>query len=108
MTAPMNDMLAELWAKSQVHIMSRVAAIESASVALLAGTCDAEQRTTAEREAHKLAGVAGMFGYWDATDLAREAENVFSGSETISDEQARRLAAIGILLREQLVLPASG
>jgi HPt (histidine-containing phosphotransfer) domain-containing protein len=98
----MSDMLSELWAKSREQVMARVAVIESAAVALHAGTFDAEQRAAAERDAHKLAGVAGTFGYWDATDLAREAENLFSGADAISEDGARRIETIGALLRAQL------
>jgi HPt (histidine-containing phosphotransfer) domain-containing protein len=98
----MRDMLSELWAKSRDQVMARVAVIESAAVALQNGTFDAEQRAAAEREAHKLAGIAGTFGYWDATDLAREAESVFSGTEAISEDGARRIETIAVLLRAQL------
>jgi len=96
----MSDMLSELWAKSRGHVLARVAAIESAAVASQAGTLSVEQRAAAESEAHKLAGVAGTFGYWDATELAREAEGLLA--ESVSDEGGRRLAAIAVLLKEQL------
>jgi HPt (histidine-containing phosphotransfer) domain-containing protein len=98
----MSDMLAELWAKSRGHVLARVAAIQAAAVALQAGTLSLEERAAAESEAHKLAGVAGTFGYWDATELAREAEGLLDGTEAISDEGCRRLAAIAVLLKEQL------
>jgi len=98
----MANMLAALWAKSRDGVLERVTVIESAALALRNGSLDPGLRGEAERAAHKLAGVAGTFGYSDATDMAREAEGAFEGSDTISPEMVSRLSEVAVLLRQQL------
>lgn len=102
----MGGILGELWAKSRDRVLERVSVIEAASLALRSGSLSAELRAEAEREAHKLAGVAGTFGYWDATELAREAEELFGGTDAIPSEGVERLSAIALLLRAQLSVSA--
>ncbi|MEP6494142.1 MAG: Hpt domain-containing protein [bacterium] len=98
----MAEMLAALWAKSRDGILERVTVIEAATLALRNGSLDVVLRADAERAAHKLAGVAGTFGYGDATELAREAEAAFGGTDEFSPDMVLRLSAIAVALREQL------
>ena len=92
-----------LWTRSRPQIEARVEAIETAAIALLEGALTADTRMEAEREAHKLAGVAGTFGYPRATDLAREAEALLDRSHVISPADQVRLAAIANELRRTLL-----
>ena len=70
--------MSAIWERSRDVIMGRVAVLEAAVLALLAGNLTADSRRQAEREAHKLAGTVGTFGFWDASKLAHEAEELLA------------------------------
>ena len=67
----LRDALEKLWERSRETALARVTAIENAAAALAAGKLTEEVRRSAEREAHKLSGVVGTFGFWGASALAR-------------------------------------
>jgi len=81
--------------------LDRVRLIESAAVALRVGTLDRETRALAGRAAHKVADAAKMFGYWDATQLAREAQAAFDGTDPVAQNVIVRLLEIATELRHQ-------
>src|SRR6185369_3663361 len=62
----MRAAIAAVWERSRDTILARVEVLESAARAALAGTLSEDNRRGAEREAHKLAGAVGSFGFWDA------------------------------------------
>ncbi|HEX8454228.1 MAG TPA: response regulator [Longimicrobium sp.] len=97
--------LAGLWAKFREGTFRRVAVLDDAALALREGRLDAKLRRAAEREAHKLAGAAGTFGFAEATDLAREAEQMLEGSDPLDAAQAQRLAELAAALRHELERP---
>ncbi|HTE45271.1 MAG TPA: Hpt domain-containing protein [Gemmatimonadaceae bacterium] len=101
----MSEKLTGLWAKTRDSVLARVAVIESATDALRTGTLDADARAAAERAAHKLAGVAGTFGYWEAAEMAREAESAFEGTEPIPPMCVTQLSEIAVKLHAQLMVP---
>jgi diguanylate cyclase (GGDEF)-like protein len=76
--------------------------LEKAAHALTSARLDDDGRREAERETHKLAGAAGTFGFWDASALAREAEEILRGTGPIAPMDAMRLGAIAAELRQQL------
>lgn len=98
----MRSAMSALWARSRGTILGRVKVIEDAALALLNGNLTAELRSEAEREAHKLAGAVGTFGYWDASALARDAELLFSGEEPIEAASILRLSNLAVQLRRHL------
>ena len=67
-----------------------------------AGTCDELQRGLAERDAHKLAGVAGTFGFAEASRLARDAEHLLQAPDLSAHELAEALESIVTSLRHEL------
>jgi diguanylate cyclase (GGDEF)-like protein len=91
-----------LWSRSRDVIMGRVVVLEAAVLALLAGNLTAESRRQAEREAHKLAGVVGTFGFHEASRLAREAEDLLGGSAPIEGGQIVRLSNLAAQIRREL------
>ena len=97
----MDAALLDLWIKSLPKMLERVRVMELAVVALRVGRLDAVDRANAERAAHKIAGVAGTFGFWDATELAREAEAAFTGTDPISTETTKHLSEIASQLWKQ-------
>jgi diguanylate cyclase (GGDEF)-like protein len=110
-----NDELAQvemnaIWERSRDVILERVAAMERAAIALQAGVLSDAARRTAQREAHKLAGAAGTFGFWNSSELAREVEQLLRGTAPISPDRVQRMSDVVALLRQQLegARPATG
>ena len=88
--------LAAIWNKFRDATLGRVKVLEDAALALLENRLTEDLRTTATREAHKLAGSSGTFGFPRASQLAREIEQRFMrGKLTPGDS---------VLLSEQLIL----
>jgi HPt (histidine-containing phosphotransfer) domain-containing protein len=75
----MAEALARLWTKFLPEIEMRLVSMESAVLALDAGTLSDAVRNEAHQAAHKLAGTLGTFGLHRGTELARNAENVLEG-----------------------------
>jgi len=100
------EQLRTIWADSRPEIEERVTAIEQATIGLLSGTLSDEDRHAAEREAHKLAGLAGTFGFSRASDLAREAEGILDVNHRATPDDLVRLSAVAIRLRHQLLAEA--
>jgi diguanylate cyclase (GGDEF)-like protein len=91
-----------IWERSRDVIMGRVVVLEAAVLALLAGNLTAESRRQAEREAHKLAGTVGTFGFDEASILAREAEDLLAGAEPIGPSDTVRLSNLAAQIRRDL------
>jgi len=98
----MRDAISVIWEKSRSSILSRVAALEDAARTLLAAPLPDDVRRTVERETHKLAGAAGTFGFWDASELARQAELILKGCDPIVSADVLRLSNLAAQLRKQL------
>jgi CheY-like chemotaxis protein len=97
--------LAALWEKFRDGTFRRVAVLDEAALALREGRLDVEMRRAAEREAHKLAGAAGTFGFAEATRLAREAELMLGGTDALDAPQVERLDELAAALRRELERP---
>ena len=84
-------------------ISDQVAVLEEAVAAVTTETLDDDLRERARREAHKLAGSAGTFGFRRASDLAREIE-AFLKEPVTAPEAAdlSRLKAAVRAIREEL------
>jgi HPt (histidine-containing phosphotransfer) domain-containing protein len=83
-----------LWQKFLPQIQERIAVMEAANRALLIESLSAEQREAAAAAAHKLAGVLGTFGLTDGTNLAREAEQIYTSGSALDPATSPRLHAI--------------
>ena len=94
--------IAKILEQSRDGLLARVSAIESAADALGRGEMAADDRRNAEREAHKLAGVAGTFGFHEASELSKEAELLLRAETVLDASDVARLAWIGAELRRQL------
>jgi CheY-like chemotaxis protein/HPt (histidine-containing phosphotransfer) domain-containing protein len=98
----MNEQLAGAvdasWARSKQAQLRRVAAMEGAIVALLAGALEDDARRLAIGEAHKLAGSLGSFGMAEGSRLAAEIERMWSLDDGRSADPAQ-LAALVTALR---------
>ncbi len=79
----MDDDLRRLWKRFQADLAARVETLEATIVALQEGRLDESLRRQAERDAHRLAGSAGMFGQPQASEVARALEALFAGADPI-------------------------
>ena len=86
------------WARGRDAQLRRVALLERAVVALLAGALEDDERQLAIGEAHKLAGSLGSFGLTEGSRLAAEIETLWSVEDAQSADPAR-LAALVVGLR---------
>ena len=72
--------LEKVWERSRTAALHSIASLETAAAALSANALTETQRRTAEQEARRLASAVGVFGFWNASALAREAETLLEGT----------------------------
>jgi diguanylate cyclase (GGDEF)-like protein len=101
----LGDAVATIWQRFRGATLERVKVLEDAVVSMLEGTLDAETRRRAEREAHKLAGGVGTFGFAEASRLARSAELLLEGTGVLESADALRLSDLVVALRTELERP---
>jgi diguanylate cyclase (GGDEF)-like protein len=101
----LGDAVRQAWERFRGAVMERVDTVESAAVAVLEGGLDAERRRHAEREAHKLAGSVGTFGFAQGSRLAREIELLLQGSSPLGQAEALKLTDLVVALRRELGRP---
>ncbi|MBW4614094.1 MAG: response regulator [Desmonostoc vinosum HA7617-LM4] len=77
----------EMWQQYQHLMANRLAVLQSAVAAVQTQTLSPELRKSAGHEAHKLAGVLGMFEREAGTKLAREIEQLLSAEGTFAYNQ---------------------
>jgi diguanylate cyclase (GGDEF)-like protein len=94
--------VAGVWARYRDQVLGRVDVLESAAMGLLESRLDREGRRAAEREAHKLAGSVGTFGFAEASRLSREAETLLGGVNDPGQADALRLADLAVAIRHEL------
>jgi diguanylate cyclase (GGDEF)-like protein len=101
------DAVRKAWERFRGPVTARVDAIEQAAVAVLEGGLGEEERRHAEREAHKLAGSVGTFGFAQGSRIAREVEGLLGGSAPLGQAEALRLTDLAVALRRELARPPS-
>ena len=82
--------------------MGRVAVLDQAAMALVEGALVDNLRDNARREAHKLAGSVGLFGFSKGTDLAKEIEHTLQQETHLGQEQVLRFSQMVVTLRQEL------
>ena len=95
LTAALN----QLWIRFLPEIRERVAILEAAAQARVAGVLTSEHREAAHAAAHKLAGTLGTFSLARGTDLAREFEQACESDESCAAAEAQRLIALAAEIR---------
>lgn len=91
--------LASIWARHSDDALASVEALEDAVAALIEDSLSHEGRRAAEREAHRLAGSAGTFGFLQASESARQLEWIFAGTEAIPPDRVLTAADQVVALR---------
>jgi HPt (histidine-containing phosphotransfer) domain-containing protein len=92
--------MAELWQVSLPHVRKQVAVIQRVAESVSAGSITAEERREAEREAHRLTGSTGSFGFHEASTHARALERLFAQDQPPADE----VTILAALLAQSLEL----
>jgi DNA-binding response OmpR family regulator len=91
-----------IWNSNRDEVMGRVAVLEEAVAAMIEGRLSTEGRIAAARDAHKLAGAAGTFGFGPASEAARRLEEILTGTAPISLERTLFAANDVVALRADL------
>lgn len=92
--------LGSLWEKYRPVNLQRVGKLETAVASLLSDELTEDLRAEAAREAHKLVGAAGTFGFPEASSLAREVETYLEGEGAIGSTARVRISELVEALRE--------
>ena len=77
-----------LWDEARPRVLERIATLEDAVAALLAGGLGDAEREEARAAAHKLAGSLGTFGIEQGTVIARGLESAFEAEPAHADAPA--------------------
>ncbi|BAY78898.1 multi-component transcriptional regulator (plasmid) [Nostoc linckia NIES-25] len=83
-----------LWKQYEGLMVQRLAVLEELAAALSKETLTQDLRKSAEREAHKLAGVLGMFEQDNGTQIAREIEQILGKDGDLSVSEKRQLLSL--------------
>jgi diguanylate cyclase (GGDEF)-like protein len=92
-----------LWERFKGVAFDRLESVEAAVVAQLEGRLEAEQKRSAEREAHKLAGSVGTFGFAEGSRVARDIELLLQGP--LGPAETLHLSDLSVALRRALERP---
>lgn len=108
MQPPLMAIVAEIWETSKTAILEQVTILEQAVMALLEGQLDHDLRRQAEREAHKLAGSVGTFGFAEGSRLARKIEHILQTEASLEQSQVLRFSELVVALRQELEQAVAG
>lgn len=103
--AEMLAAIAQTWAQYKGQMMERLAVLEAAAQAWVAGPLDPDQRQQAQHAAHSLAGTLGTFGFGSGSQLARELEAALRQSENSSTAAPPAFGKQVAALRQQMQGP---
>ena len=99
--------VAQIWEQFKEVTFNRVGVLEQAARALVEGTLSDELRQQAERDAHKLVGSVGMFGFVEGSRLARTMEQMLEAGAPLGQAETLRLSELVVLLRRDLERPST-
>ena len=83
-------------------ISDRLAVLEQAAHTLKEGKLDEQLRSTAEQEAHKLAGSLGSFGFAEGSRLAQEIEQMLLTKNCLDQVQSLHLCELVTQLHREM------
>ncbi|MBV6624313.1 MAG: response regulator [Rivularia sp. (in: Bacteria)] len=81
------DAVEKMWQQYQDVMVQRMTVLQTAVTAVKAGKLTQELQKSAKKEAHKLAGVLGMFGRETGTQLAREIEELLTAENSFANQK---------------------
>ncbi|AUB42498.1 DNA-binding response regulator, OmpR family, containings REC and winged-helix [Nostoc flagelliforme CCNUN1] len=100
--------IARVWERTKEKLSHRIATIEQATTALRQNQLSDELQFAAEREAHKLAGSLGMYGFVQGSRLAQEIEHFFQSGKPIDRNQTLHLSELIVALHQELQQTTTG
>jgi diguanylate cyclase (GGDEF)-like protein len=100
--------LGEVFERYRRTVAEQLDNLDRAGNALAAGTLDTELRIAARRDAHKLVGSAGTFGFAEASDVARELEVLLERPGLDAGDAPRAAELMAALRRELATALAEG
>ncbi len=96
--------LEHMWLKYQNKMSQRMSVLQNTVLAVKNQQLSPEIQYQAERAAHKLAGVLGMFSRDTGTDIAREIETLLQDNAVLNEPQQERFITLVKDLDSLLVL----
>lgn len=84
----------QMWLKHQTKMSERMEVLLEAVSKLKQGELSSQLQSDAERSAHKLAGVLGMFSRDAGTDIARKIETLLQDHSVLNTEQEQQFIAL--------------
>jgi DNA-binding response OmpR family regulator len=103
--APLEDAVAKLWTRSRPAILERVAVLEQAAESARRSQLKGPERHAAEREAHRLAGALGTFGYPQGSEIAAALERRLASGTRLTPADGDALTEQVAALRRVLDRP---
>lgn len=100
--------LNDVWNQRKHLVLERVDVLEGAIADLIEGNLDPDTRRAAEREAHKLAGSSGIFGFMKASEAAHEIELALTPHRDIPPTEVLSLSDLVTKVRAELEQPLDG
>lgn len=96
------EAMAGVWDKFKHKIGDRVENIVRSIPAFIDKNAQEELRQQIESEAHKLAGTLGIFGFGEASQIAREIEKILQPGIILETEKVQHLAKLAADLQQEL------
>ena len=84
----------QMWLKHQAKMSERLEVLLEAVSRVKQGSLSSQLQHSAERAAHKLAGVLGMFSRDAGTDIAREIETLLQDNSELDNEQKKQFISL--------------
>ena len=86
-----NQAMEVMWQKYQGLMAERLEVLQTAATAIKTGQIADELRLAASKEAHKLAGVLGMFEWESGTKIAKEIEQILESDRLLLETKVLSL-----------------
>ncbi|MGB7519658.1 MAG: response regulator, partial [Spirulinaceae cyanobacterium] len=102
-----DEAMAQMWQQYRGLMTERLEALQEAAAAIQQGQASSDLNYSAQKAAHKLAGVLGMFNKEAGTKVARQIEDLLQDKSEKVPQRGEQLLALVQQLREMLELPAS-
>ncbi|MGL5878358.1 MAG: response regulator, partial [Xenococcaceae cyanobacterium] len=96
-----------MWQRYQGLMLERLEILQTAATAIQNKNLSVELHKSAERAAHKLAGVLGMFEKETGTQIARELENLLRENEILTVDREQQFVSLVQQLNNLLALTPS-
>lgn len=97
--------LTTVWETYQELSRDRLLILERAAAEWLENRLKQEQCQKAQEAAHKLTGALGIFGFTEASQVAKEIEEIFQAGGVLNQKKALHLAGLLTRLREVMEQP---